>query len=116
MSHNLFTGNGSDNNHSYSNSGNMQIGKLSAGILNMKIDTFDSRTTPSEGTIPGLNIAVGNPLGLHSSGKGKSSKKKVRVQYFKQILGLIAVILAHNHLGALQVIILNIFRTKINLL
>ena len=94
----------------------MQIGKLSAGILNMKIDTFDSRTTPSEGTIPGLNIAVGNPLGLHSSGKGKSSKKKVRVQYFKQILGLIADILAHNHLGALQVIILNIFRTKINLL
>ena len=92
----------------------MQIGKLSAGILNMKIDTFDSRTTPSEGTIPGLNIAVGNPLGLHSSGKGKSSKKKVRVQYFKQILGLI--IRAHNHLGALQVIILNIFRTKINLL
>ena len=93
----------------------MQIGKLSAGILNMKIDTFDSRTTPSEGTIPGLNIAVGNPLGLHSSGKGKSSKKKVRVQYFKQILGLIAI-RAHNHLGALQVIILNIFRTKINLL
>ena len=57
----------------------MQIGKLSAGILNMKIDTFDSRTTPSEGTIPGLNIAIGNPLGLNSSGKGKSSKKKVRV-------------------------------------
>ena len=93
----------------------MQIGKLSAGILNMKIDTFDSRTTPSEGTIPGLNIAVGNPLGLHSSGKGKSSKKKVRVQYFKQILGL-RLIRAHNHLGALPVIILNIFRTKINLL
>merc|ERR1719361_3152973 len=54
----------------------MQIGKLSAGILNMKIDTFDSRTTPSEGTIPGLNIAIGNSLGLNSSGKGKSSKKK----------------------------------------
>ena len=62
----------------------MQIGKLSAGILNMKIDTFDSRTTPSEGTIPGLNIAVGNQLGLHSSGKGKSSKKKVKVQYFNK--------------------------------
>lgn len=110
----IFTGNGSDNNHSYSNTGNMQIGKLSAGILNMKIDTFDSRTTPSEGTIPGLNIAVGNPLGLHASGKGKSSKKKVRVQYFKQILGLIVVILRSSM--ALHVIILNIFRTKVNLL
>ena len=54
----------------------MQIGKLSQGILNMKIDTFDSRTTPSEGKIPGL--AVDNPLGLGSGGKSKNSKKKVR--------------------------------------
>ena len=55
----------------------MNIGKLSAGILNMKIDTFDSRTTPSEGTIPGLAVGAGNSLGLPSSGKSKNSKKKV---------------------------------------
>ena len=56
----------------------MQIGKLSAGILNMKIDTFDSRTTPSEGTIPGLAVGTGGILGLSSGNKSKSSKKKVR--------------------------------------
>ena len=56
----------------------MQIGKLSQGILNMKIDTFDSRTTPSEGKIPGLAVDAGNPLGLGSGGKSKNSKKKVR--------------------------------------
>ena len=59
----------------------MNIGKLSAGILNMKIDTFDSRTTPSEGTIPGLAVGAGNPLGLPSSGKSKNSKKKVGNKY-----------------------------------
>lgn len=72
----LGPGNGSDPNNSYSSSGNMQIGKLSAGILNMKIDTFDSRSTPSEGIIPGLALGVGNPLGLVSGGKSKSAKKK----------------------------------------
>ena len=54
------------------------MGKLSAGILNMKIDTFDSRTTPSEGTIPGLAVGAGNALGLPSGGKSKNSKKKVQ--------------------------------------
>lgn len=72
----LGTGNGSDHNSSYSSGGNMHIGKLSAGILNMKIDTFDSRTTPSEGHIPGL-VVDGNPFGLPSGAKSKSSKKKV---------------------------------------
>ena len=62
----------------------MQIGKLSQGILNMKIDTFDSRTTPSEGKIPGL--AVDNPLGLGSGGKSKNSKKKVRTTDFLYFL------------------------------
>ena len=62
----------------------MQIGKLSAGILNMKIDTFDSRTTPSEGTIPGLALGAGNPLGLVSGGKSKSAKKKSKEQAKKQ--------------------------------
>ena len=71
-------GNGSESSNSYYNSGGMQIGKLSAGILNMKIDTFDSRTTPSEGTIPGLAIGAGNPLGLPTGGKSKNAKKKVR--------------------------------------
>ena len=42
----------------------------------MKIDTFDSRTTPSEGHIPGL-VVDGNPFGLPSGAKSKSSKKKV---------------------------------------
>jgi len=72
----LGPGNGNDQSNSYSNHGGMNIGKLSAGILNMKIDTFDSRTTPSEGTIPGLAVGAGNPLGLPSSGKSKNSKKK----------------------------------------
>ena len=56
----------------------MQIGKLSQGILNMKIDTFDSRTTPSEGKIPGLAVDASNPLGLGTGGKSKNSKKKVQ--------------------------------------
>jgi partner of Y14 and mago protein len=71
----LGTGNDSDPNNTYSSGGNMHIGKLSAGILNMKIDTFDSRTTPAVG-IPGLALDAGNPLGLPSGGKSKSSKKK----------------------------------------
>ena len=77
----MFLGGGSDQNNSYSNHGGMQIGKLSAGILNMKIDTFDSRTTPSEGTIPGLAVGAGNPLGVGTGGKSKNSKKKVVFAY-----------------------------------
>lgn len=61
----------------------MQIGKLSAGILNMKIDTYDSRTTPSEGIIPGLAVGPVGLLGLSSGNKSKSSKKKVRFIYNK---------------------------------
>jgi len=72
----LGSGGGSDQNNSYSNHGGMQIGKLSQGILNMKIDTFDSRTTPSEGKIPGLAVDASNPLGLGTGGKSKNSKKK----------------------------------------
>ena len=55
----------------------MHVGKLSAGILNMKIDTFDSRNPPSAVTIPGLVTETGNPLGLVSGGKSKNAKKKV---------------------------------------
>lgn len=71
----LGPGNGSEHS-TYSSSGNMQIGKLSAGILNMKIDTYDSRTTPSEGIIPGLAVGPVGLLGLSSGNKSKSSKKK----------------------------------------
>ena len=74
-------GGGNEQNNSYSNNGGMHVGKLSAGILNMKIDTFDSRTTPSEGTIPGLAVGAGNPLGLPSGGKSKNSKKKVHLSF-----------------------------------
>ena len=73
----LLIGNGNDNS-TFSSGGSMHVGKLSAGILNMKIDTFDSRTTPSEGTIPGLAVGPGCILGLPSGNKSKSSKKKVR--------------------------------------
>ena len=55
---------------------------LSKGILNMKIDTFDSRAAVAEGyatgaSIPGLNPELVKPLHtLYSSQEKKSSKKK----------------------------------------
>ena len=86
----------------------MQIGKLSQGILNMKIDTFDSRTTPSEGKIPGLAVDAGNPLGLGSGGKSKNSKKKVRKTDFLYFI--------HNSLifvfQTFMMIIFNLFQNK----
>ena len=73
----IILGNTSDAGYFYSGGGGMQVGKLSAGILNMKIDTFDSRNPPSAVTIPGLATETGNPLGLVSGGKSKNAKKKV---------------------------------------